>query len=210
MIILLVPKCVAFDFDLTLVNSSEAIKKTIVQVLENYNIQPTIQELNNCLHLPLNKIFNGWNHKIDIELAEDMYLEKYFDLCIEGAFLLPGAKVLLENLTRRQVEIVIVSAKKEKNLQKMLKFFGLDQYDSYGDVFLETKAEVLRKKECKFYVGDHPNDVLAARLANCKSIITLTGISTKGEFNEFVPDLIVENLNHLMDHLDDLLDEVVW
>jgi len=209
-LILLVAKYVAFDFDLTLVNSSEAIKKTIVHVLENYNIQPTIHEVNNCLHLPLNKIFNVWKRKLDIAIAEEMYLEKYFDLCTEGAFLLPGAKDLLENLTRRNIEIVIVSAKKEKNLQKMLKFFGLDQYDSYGDVFLETKAEVLRKKGCKFYVGDHPNDVLAARLANCKSIITLTGVSKKDEFDEFVPDLIVESLNYLLDHLDDLLDEVVW
>ena len=76
MLILLVAKCVAFDFDLTLVNSSEAIKKTIVHVLENYNIQPTIQEVNNCLHLPLNKIFNGWKRKLDIAIAEEMYLEK--------------------------------------------------------------------------------------------------------------------------------------
>jgi phosphoglycolate phosphatase-like HAD superfamily hydrolase len=76
----------------------------------------------------------------------------------------------------------------------MLAHFKLTDIPFVADVFLDTKALALIKNQCSVYVGDHPNDVYAARIASCKSIVTLTGNATEEDFHENQPDLFLKNL----------------
>jgi phosphoglycolate phosphatase-like HAD superfamily hydrolase len=116
-------KSVAFDFDLTLVDTSEAIKKTIIEVLSNFQIKPNISQLHEGLHLPLDEVFRPWEHEIDIEYAKNLYMNNYFDICTQGAKLLPGVEDSLTYLSKKKIKVIIVSAKKQKNLDKLIDFF---------------------------------------------------------------------------------------
>lgn len=46
-------------------------------------------------------------------------------------------------------------------------------------------------------VGDHPNDIRAARENGVRSIAVATGVVSAAELSEHQPDLLLENLNHL-------------
>jgi phosphoglycolate phosphatase-like HAD superfamily hydrolase len=198
-------KSVAFDFDLTLVDTSEAIKKTIIEVLSNFQIKPNISQLQEGLHLPLDEVFRSWEHEIDIEYAKNLYMNNYFDICTQGAKLLPGVEDSLTYLSKKKIKVIIVSAKKQKNLDKLINYFGMGIYDCFGDVFLESKVSILKKKNSFVYIGDHLNDVQVARNADCTSVITLTGHLKKDDFVLLQPDKFLEDLSELPQYLDVLL-----
>jgi phosphoglycolate phosphatase len=198
-------KSVAFDFDLTLVDTSEAIQKTIIEVLGNFQIKPSASQLVDGLHLPLDELFNPWEHEIDIEFAKNLYMNIYFDTCTQGAKLLPGVADSLTYLNKKKVKVIIVSAKKQKNLDKLINYFGMGSYERFGDVFLESKVSILKERNSFVYIGDHINDVQVARNADCISVITLTGHMKKDDFVLLQPDKFLEDLSELPKFLGVLL-----
>jgi phosphoglycolate phosphatase len=196
---------IGFDFDLTLVDSTFGIIKTVGEILANFDISFTESELKGRLSLPLAEIFEPWKGQIDKNVAEKLYLEMYPEFCLEGAVLLPGVQDATDYLIQRGYSIVIISAKKQANLELMVKYFQLDKFAHFGDAFLSTKSELLREYNCLAYIGDHPFDVVAARRAKCSAIITQTGNSMPNDFMEFPPDFFIKNLLELPETINNLL-----
>lgn len=194
MLTLNVHKTIGFDFDQTLVDSSRGIIETIIEVLSRFKVQCSDLQATQRLSLPLSEIFVPWSEHLNVTEAQREYMKIYTDLCLQGAHLLPGVLKTLDVLKQMQIKTIIVSAKKKQSLEKMLMHFELIDIPFVADVFLDTKATALIKNQCSVYVGDHPNDVYASRIAGCKSIVTLTGNSTKEDFRENQPDLFLKNL----------------
>jgi phosphoglycolate phosphatase-like HAD superfamily hydrolase len=128
----------------------------------------------------------------------------------------PGVVNLLENLAAEGVSCAIVSGNLSAIGWKKLELAGLRSYFSAG-AFAdhgETRAELVAtalstmRQRGEFspnttisLIGDHPNDVRAARANGVRAIAVATGLSSIEELRQEQPDLLVDNLTSLsMEH----------
>jgi len=124
----------------------------------------------------------------------------------------PGAAGCLERLRRRRILTALVTGNLSRIGWKKMERAGLKRFFRYG-AFAEqahTRAElaslaIRRAREQGWInartpislIGDHPNDIRAARENGIRSIAVATGVVDKAELSEHRPDLLLDDLIHL-------------
>lgn len=121
----------------------------------------------------------------------------------------PGARMLLLRLWRRGIPVGLVTGNLSRIAWKKMEHAGLRHYFRFG-VFAEmahSRAALVRlavrRARCEGWIdtgsrisliGDHPNDILAAR-ANCiRAIAVATGLSSSEELAAHKPDILAPDL----------------
>jgi phosphoglycolate phosphatase len=141
--------------------------------------------------------------------AERIYMRRCPDL---RAKVCPGARMLLYRLSRRGVTTGLVTGNLTRIGWKKMERAGLRQYLRYG-AFAELardRAGLVRiavrqaKKEGWIdagspiaLIGDHPNDINAAKANRVRSIAVATGLVGASELAEHSPDVLVPDLRSL-------------
>jgi phosphoglycolate phosphatase-like HAD superfamily hydrolase len=144
-----------------------------------------------------------------IDHAERIYMRRCPDL---RAKVCPGARMLLYRLSRRGVTTGLVTGNLTRIGWKKMERAGLRQYLRYG-AFAELardRAGLVRiavrhaKKEGWIdaaspiaLIGDHPNDINAAKANRVRSIAVATGLVGAEELAEHKPDVLVPDLRSL-------------
>src|SRR5580704_5128669 len=124
----------------------------------------------------------------------------------------PGARMLLYRLSRRGVTTGLVTGNLTRIGWKKMESAGLRQYLRFG-AFAELardRAGLVRiavrqaKKEGWIdaksrisLIGDHPNDINAAKANGVRSIAVATGLVGPAELAGHSPDVLVEDLRSL-------------
>jgi phosphoglycolate phosphatase len=215
------PIILLFDIDGTLVRGSKLHVRTFIEIILqefHFHLKTDWAETSGktdswILHDLL--IENGIDQKIVNErlpiLMEQM--GKYYEnhLHEEEGYVLPGVNQLLNLLEREHIIMGLVTGNIEAIAYAKLKKLGITHKFEFGgfghedfdrSVFMRYAVERairmynLNKDRVNgnvFYIGDTPRDVTAARNANVKSIITLTGIFKRDAFSQNLPDLFIEN-----------------
>ena len=144
-----------------------------------------------------------------IEHAQRIYTRRCPDL---RAKVCPGARMLLYRLARRGVVTGLVTGNLTRIGWKKMERAGLRQYLRYG-AFAELardRAGLVRiavrqaKKEGWIdagsrisLIGDHPNDINAAKANRVRSIAVATGLVGADELAGHQPDVLVPDLRSL-------------
>jgi len=144
-----------------------------------------------------------------IEQAQRIYTRRCPDL---RGKVCPGARMLLYRLSRRGVTTGLVTGNLTRIGWKKMERAGLRQYLRFG-AFAELardRAGLVRiavrqaKKEGWIdaksriaLIGDHPNDVLAAKANGVRSIAVATGVVGAEELARHSPDILVPDLRSL-------------
>jgi len=124
----------------------------------------------------------------------------------------PGARMLLYRLWRRGVVTGLVTGNLTRIGWKKMERAGLRPYLRFG-AFAElardraglVKIAVNRARRQKWIthqspialIGDHPNDIRAARANGVRSIAVATGLIGAAELEKHSPDVLVEDLRAL-------------
>jgi len=124
----------------------------------------------------------------------------------------PGTPGLLSRLTRRRIPLGLVTGNLRRIGWKKLERAGLKRYFRFG-AFAESApdraglvrlavAEAHRRHwingtSAIWLIGDHPNDILAARANNVRSVAVATGLSSAEELASHNPDVLLEDLRSL-------------
>ena len=124
----------------------------------------------------------------------------------------PGVRRLLYGLNRRGVVIGLVTGNLTRIAWKKMEHAGLKPYFRFG-AFAELakdRAGLVRLairharregwigRESRIsHIGDHPNDVNAARANNVRSIAVATGLATMEELAAHSPDFALPDLRAL-------------
>lgn len=124
----------------------------------------------------------------------------------------PGARMLLYRLSRRGVTTGLVTGNLTRIAWKKMESAGLRQYLRFG-AFAELardRAGLVRiavrqarnegwidKGSPVALIGDHPNDIKAAKANRIRSIAVATGVVGAGELAEHSPDVLVPDLRSL-------------
>jgi phosphoglycolate phosphatase-like HAD superfamily hydrolase len=144
-----------------------------------------------------------------MEHAQRLYVRRCPDL---RAKVCPGARMLLYRLSRRGVVTGLVTGNLTRIGWKKMERAGLRQYLQFG-AFAElanTRAALVRiavRRARKAgwigvgdpvaLIGDHPNDINAAKENRVRSIAVATGVVGAEELAEHAPDVLVPDLREL-------------
>jgi len=124
----------------------------------------------------------------------------------------PGVRMLLWKLSRRGIATGLVTGNFTDIAWKKMERAGLDHYFRFG-AFAESandraglvKIAVREARRERWIdhqspvtlIGDHPNDVLAAKANGVRSIAVATGVVGADELAKYKPDLLVDDMRAL-------------
>ncbi len=144
-----------------------------------------------------------------VAAAQDIYVRGCPDLRRKVC---PGARMLLYRLSRRRIPAGLVTGNLTRIGWKKMERAGLKQYLRFG-AFAELAKDrtglvrmALREARQKRWiqktspvalVGDHPNDIQAARANGIRSIAVATGVVGMRDLRAHRPDLLVPDLREL-------------
>ena len=217
-------KCVLFDLDGTLIDSSEGIIKSILHTLNYYGMEPEDEgTLRKFIGPPLHESFSKYYGftKEEAMNAVTVFRERYN---VKGLFecsLYPGVKECLKKLREEGYLIGIASSKPEITCKRILEYHGvLDCFDEVSgasmDGKVETKIEVLKQlfarlpeidKSNVILIGDTIFDVKGANEAGLKTIAVSFGFGDADEMVKAGALAICDNMANLPEILS---NEDIW
>lgn len=131
----------------------------------------------------------------------------------------PGVRMLLWKLHRRGVPTGLVTGNLTDIGWKKMERAGLDHYFRFGAFaeFAEDRAGLVKiavrearrqrwidRESMVSLIGDHPNDIRAAKANGVRSIAVATGVVGAAELATHEPDLLIEDMRALtVDYLAD-------
>lgn len=141
-----------------------------------------------------------------VEKAQNLYVRRCPDL---RSKLCPGVRAVLARLRRRGVPMGLVTGNLTRIGWTKMRRAGLDacfDFGAFGEQ-ASSRAELARRaiREARrtgrigafssiTLVGDHPNDILAARANGIRAIAVATGLSPPGELATHHPDFLLADL----------------
>ena len=123
--------CVLFDFDGTVADTGEGIRKSVAYSLEKLGFPPLPEAtLSRFIGPPLHDSYMEFCGMDDdqAEAAIAAYRERYVDIGLYESRLYPGMAMLLRALHAAGAWVAIASAKPQFMLERLAKHFGIDKY----------------------------------------------------------------------------------
>jgi phosphoglycolate phosphatase-like HAD superfamily hydrolase len=188
---------------MTLVDSSEAILKSALATLKEFDPTNNISEseIRSSVGLPMKDSLREWLGDQNSGNAFQYYKEFYIREGLHSSFAMPGAISLLKNLTKMKMNFCIITAKDPLVAETQLSFLGFPKSIIFGNRFREQKTAAMKEFGCDTYVGDHVEDYEAAARAGADFIGVEFNISH--DLSGLVPPgtLIVSRLSEVSDYL---------
>lgn len=206
-------KLVLFDLDGTLIKSTELIMEAFRVTFKKYFPEVDVESVvTNFLGQTLWVTFGDYlkdDQSIDEIIA---FYRKTSEKLIQSEMkAYPNAKETLKDLVNQGVRIGVVTSKMHSVAKEHLKLVGLDEYVEhlvgYEDVELhKPDKEPLIKAlslfnmnaEESIYVGDHENDIRAAKACQMMSCAVTYSHRLK-EMLAYMPDYAIDDLLQIKD-----------
>lgn len=217
------PALVLFDIDGTLIRKAgphhrEALVEAVRRItgLESTTDDVPVQGMLDCDILTV-MLTNAGASKTLIRRsmpgliveAERIYLQTCPNLQRKVC---PGVHMLLSRLKRRGIPTGLVTGNLTRIAWKKMDHAGLRPYFRFGAfaeqapdraglvrmAIREARAQAWIDRRSRIsLIGDHPNDVLAAKANSIQSIAVATGLSPAAELAAYRPDILVDDLRRL-------------
>jgi phosphoglycolate phosphatase len=158
---------IAFDLDMTLVDSRPVSQRALERLAYEYGIDLDVNALMWAYGLPLSR----WLPP-DVDAALFRTLQSQH---ISSVVPMPGAGAAVHAVRQIGARVVVVTAAPKKIASGMLAAIGVAADRLWTDVWASGKATPLRDDRCSAFVGDHPDDMSAARQAGAIAIGVRTG-----------------------------------
>jgi phosphoglycolate phosphatase len=163
------PGAVGFDLDMTLVDSRPVSRRALESLASEHGHDLEIEALMALYGLPLAQWLPPGT---DSALFRSLQLQD-----VSSTELMPGALAAVEAVRRSGGRVVVVTAAPAAIAAGMLGAVGLGVDGLHADVWATGKVRPLRAERCWAFVGDHADDMRAARDAGSIAIGVATGTS---------------------------------
>jgi len=191
---------VGFDLDLTLVDSVAGIARTMRAALAAEQAgdwppgEPADDVLRRTIGIPLEASIRLLAPDAHVERIAAAYRRLYPDLGVPGCVLLPGVTDAFAAVRAAGGRVLVVSAKTLAAVHDVLAHVGLDPDLVAGDLFAGQKGRLLLAEGAHVYVGDHPADMEAARVARAAGVGVLTGSTEEEALRAAGADVVLPDL----------------
>ncbi len=186
---------IGFDLDMTLVDSAAGIGATLCAAIAEHGVDVPPERVWSLIGLPLEEMIIRLAHGLDAAAVAARYREMYPRVGVPQTLTLPGAHEAVDAVRELAgARVIVVSTKVVSAVQAVLDEVGLVVDEVHGDLFGRAKAGALRESAAFAYVGDHPADVSAARLAGATAVAVATGPHPAAALTEAGADVVLDDL----------------
>ena len=208
-----------FDFDGTIMNTSEGVFEGFDRVREYFNIELEDKSVyNTMIGPPLYESFDRVFHLTGKELEKgiEVFHDYYTPIGLYKCKLYDEVAPLIKKLKAAGKKIYVATSKPEVYARQLLQKFGIDSlFDFIGGVDMEgvrrDKIDVIRyvmdtnnlndvKDQC-LMLGDTHYDIDGAKLAGLKSMGILWGFGSEKSLRESGADYIAKDATHVYEIL---------
>jgi phosphoglycolate phosphatase len=162
-------EAIGFDLDMTLVDSRPVSRRTLERLVSEHGASLDVDALMSAYGLPLSRWLPA---HIDGALFRTLQSQ---DIAL--AVPMQGAHAALDAVRQAGARNVVVTSAPHAIAAGMLRAAGLRVDCLRPDVWAAEKVKPLREERCWAFVGDHADDMLAARQAGMIAIGVNTGTS---------------------------------
>lgn len=190
---------VGFDLDMTLVDSAAGILATIAAACAELGVTVDPDAARRWIGVPLEDTLRAIAPDVDPVATADRYRALYPEVGVPPTTLLPGAAEALEAVHDLGGRVLVVSAKVEPAVRRVLAHVGLDAGRRapdlvVGGLFAAAKGVRLAAERADVYVGDHPGDVEAAKVAGAVAVAVATGPHPAADLETAGADVVLADL----------------
>ena len=169
------PLVVGFDLDLTLVDSRPGIAATYRALSESTGVYIDADGAVTRLGPPLEVELGLWFPSDQIDAMGDLFRQLYPAHAITPSPATPGAADAIAAVRARGGRVVVITGKYEPNARLHLQHLGFAVDAVVGWAWAEGKTEAMLEHGVGIYLGDHPDDMVAAVDAGAVAIGVSTG-----------------------------------
>jgi len=207
-------KAVFFDLDGTLVDTFDSIVISFNEALKVLGSEPKernflMKSIGAPHEVTLKKVVPDATQK-EIDKATIVFRKTREKITDKYTKILPGVFELLRNLKSKNIKTGIITTTAKPTTEHILKTSGLRDFidilitrDDVKNLKPDpepvikaienlNKINKINKDEC-IMVGDHPNDITAAKAAGIK-VIAIPNVYTRKTLEKYKPDYIFENI----------------
>lgn len=207
-------KTILFDLDGTLINTTDIILSTFIETFKYFmpNLVLDSKELTNLLGQTL---FTTFEYYADSKEKVDEMVKYYRilsnDKIEQGLKAFPFAKETLQYLKKKNIQIGVVTSKMKSIATYHLELTHLSNYMDILIGYEDTKnhkpdpepllnaiEKLSAKKQQTIYIGDHENDITAAKKAGILSC-AVTYSPRIQEMLILQPEFVIDELRHIKD-----------
>ncbi|MFI7585638.1 HAD family hydrolase [Spongisporangium articulatum] len=195
------PLTVGFDLDMTLVDSAAGIVATFQAAFAEIPGAPALtrDDVWPYIGIPLRATVEALAPQLDADEAVAHYRTVYPTLGARMVQLLPGALDAIAAVRSAGGRVLVISAKTQAGVEEVLTTVGLHAGPHapdlvVGDLFAGAKGVRLKLEDATVYVGDHPGDVEAARVASALAVAVATGPTSSQALHEAGADVVLPDL----------------
>jgi uncharacterized protein len=180
---------VGFDLDMTLIDTRRGVHSSMVQLALELGVPIDADLVVSRLGPPLESELAEWMPAEDVPAAADRFRELMAESGAANCVALPGAVDAVRAVRESGGRVVVVTAKSAALAAVSLGAVGIEADAVHGWLWSEGKGAALRDESASVYVGDHPHDVLGARIAGAHSVGVRTGGSEPTDADVLLDDL---------------------
>jgi len=217
------PKLIMIDVDGTLVDSVPDLAYCIDEMMQKLGLQKWGEDkvrhwvgngVPKLVERALTGQLEGRPIKEIFDVAYPIFLDLYEDNNAQRSYLYDGVREGLDYLISQDYQLGCVTNKSEQFTHPLLKALGI--FNDFkiiisGDTLAKRKPDPmpllycaehfnLKPKEC-LMMGDSVSDVKAARAAGFDIICMSYGYNHGNDIADENPDLVIDSMNQLSDHL---------
>jgi len=185
---------VGFDLDMTLVDSRPGIRASFEALSAETGVPVDVEAVLARIGPKLETELAYWFPADAIADAAVAYRRHYWDLCVTGTELLPGARSAVDAIRAGGGNVIVVTAKAEPHARRCLDAVGLAIDDVAGHVHGEEKAVALTAAGARVYVGDTTADIAAAIGAHAVAVGVTTGPHARADLEAAGADVVLATL----------------
>ncbi len=174
---------IGFDLDMTLIDSQPGFRPLYERLAAESGADIDIDLVLSRLGPPIEVELANWLPAAEVDTWSDRYRELYPEIALPLITTLPGARTALEAV-REHGRAIIITAKHGPNAQLHVDHLDLPADAVFGRVWRDGKAAVLADQGAYAYVGDHVNDMEAAKTAGVIGVGVTTGPSSAHELRD--------------------------
>lgn len=203
------------DLDGTLTDSSPGITRCINHALTVLGREPaTAEQLRGMIGRPLAAIFARVLASADVELLDRAiaaYRARFTEIGILENSVFPGIETALSNWRDAGHTLQVVTAKPTAVAHRVVTHFGLLRFfdavhgldlDGHGCDKADLVAAALRivadDAGRAVMIGDHADDVRAARMHGVRAVAVGWGYGSRDELTAATPDFLAETVEDLV------------
>lgn len=204
-------RLVIFDLDGTLVNAYPAITESFNFTMQRLNYPKRDKvTIRRAVGWGDEALLRPFLDREDVARALSLYRRHHRKALLKAAYLLPGARGILDLLKKRGYLLAVASNRPTRFSRILMRHLGLEKYFAYslcadklkkGKPHPEILQNIMHKLSCgpkeTLYVGDMVIDAQAGRRARVKTIIVTTGSSRRLEIRKQRPFKTIDRISRL-------------